>query len=117
VVQEPIFLSSLAELRPGRHTINHSLTKNHGFALIFQQLRQNSQRIWNPGKHGGRLDAERRTMSRRPTKFGFAVPARDEYAPEHGSTLPALIATVSLGLSIAVVLTAMTVTARAAHLF
>jgi hypothetical protein len=56
-------------------------------------------------------------MSRRPTKFGFAVPARKDYAPEHESTLPALIATVSLGLSIAIVLTAMTVTARAAHLF
>jgi hypothetical protein len=56
-------------------------------------------------------------MSRRPTKFGFAVPPRDEYAPEHGSTLLALIATVSLGLSIAIVLTAMTVAARAAHLF
>jgi len=56
-------------------------------------------------------------MFRRPTKFGFAVPPRHEHAPHDGSTLPALIATLSLGLSIAVVLTAMTVTARAAHLF
>jgi len=56
-------------------------------------------------------------MFRRPTKFGFAVPSRDERAPDHASTLPALIATLSLGLSIAIVLTAMTVTARAAHLF
>jgi hypothetical protein len=56
-------------------------------------------------------------MFRRLPKFGFAVPARKEYAPEHESTLPALIATVSLGLSIAVVLAAMTVTVRAAHLF
>src|SRR5215213_8564652 len=31
-------------------TVNHSLTKNHGFALIFQQVRLNSQRIWNLGK-------------------------------------------------------------------
>ena len=50
-------------------------------------------------------------MFRRPPKFGFAVPARKDYAPEHESTLPALIATVSLGLSIAIVLTAMSVTA------
>ena len=63
------------------------------------------------------MDAERRTMFRRPPIFGFAVPARDECAPDHESTLPAWIATLSLGLSIAVVLTAMTVTARAAHLF
>ena len=56
-------------------------------------------------------------MLRRPTKFGFAVPPRDESAPDHRSTLPALIATLSLGLSILVVLTAMTVSARAAHLF
>ena len=63
------------------------------------------------------MDAERPTMFRRPTKFGFAVPSRDERAPDHASTLPALIATLSLGLSIAIVLTAMTVTARAAHLF
>ena len=56
-------------------------------------------------------------MLRRPTKFGFAVPPRDARAPDHRGTLPALIATLSLGLSIAIVLTAMTVTARAAHLF
>ena len=56
-------------------------------------------------------------MLRRPTKFGFAVPPRDERGPDHTSTLPALIATISLALSIAVVLAAMTVTARAAHLF
>jgi len=54
-------------------------------------------------------------MFKRPTKFGFAMPARDADV-SHGS-LPALIATVSLALSIAVVLAAMTVTARAAHLF
>ena len=52
----------------------------------------------------------------RPTTFGFAVAPRDERAP-HG-TLPALIATLSLGLSIAVVLTAVTFSAaRAAQLF
>ena len=56
-------------------------------------------------------------MFRRSTKFGFAVPPRDECAPDHRGTLPALIATLSLGLSIAIVLTAMTVAARAAHLF
>jgi hypothetical protein len=50
------------------------------------------------------------------TKPGFAVPAPDACAPG-GSPLPALIATLSLGLSIAVVLTAMTVTARASQLF
>jgi hypothetical protein len=54
-------------------------------------------------------------MFKRPTKFGFASPAQDAHA-SHGS-LPALIATISLALSIAVVLAAMTVTARAAHLF
>ena len=55
-------------------------------------------------------------MFKRTTKFGFATPARDADAP-HGN-LPALIATLSLALSIAVVLTAVTVTAaRAAHLF
>ena len=54
-------------------------------------------------------------MFKRPTKFGFASPAHDVDV-SHGS-LPALIATVSLALSIAVVLAAMTVTARAAHLF
>ena len=56
-------------------------------------------------------------MFRRSTKFGFAVPPRDECAPDHRGILPALIATLSLGLSIAIVLTAMTVAARAAHLF
>jgi hypothetical protein len=56
-------------------------------------------------------------MLRRPTKFGFAVPPRDVRTPDHRDTLPALIATLSLGLSIAIVLTAMTVTARAAQLF
>ena len=50
------------------------------------------------------------------TKPGFAVPAPDVRAQSE-SPLPALIATLSLGLSIAVVLTAMTVTARAAQLF
>jgi len=51
------------------------------------------------------------------TRFGFAVPPREERAPDHESTLPALIATLALGLSIVIVLTAMTVSARAAHLF
>jgi len=55
-------------------------------------------------------------MFRRPTKStGFAGPA---YAALRDDALPALIATISLGLSIAIVLTAITVTtARAAHLF
>jgi len=56
-------------------------------------------------------------MFRRPSKPGFAVPPRDQRARDHGSTLPALIATLSLGLSIIIVLTAMTVAARAEHLF
>jgi len=56
-------------------------------------------------------------MFRRPTKFGFAVPPREDRAPHDGSPLPALIATLSLGVSTVVVLAAMTVTARAAHLF
>ena len=56
-------------------------------------------------------------MFRRPTRPGFAVPLRDERTPDHGSTLPALIATLSLGLSIIVVLAAMTVAAGAEHLF
>ena len=68
-------------------------------------------------RHGGRLHAERPTMLRRPTTFGFALPLRDARTPDHRGTLPALIATLSLGLSIAIVLTAMTVTARAAQLF
>ncbi len=51
------------------------------------------------------------------TKTGFAVPAPDARSP-HGSTLPALIATLSLVLSIAVLLTAVTLNAaRAAQLF
>ena len=56
-------------------------------------------------------------MFKRPTKLGFAVPAR-ERAPHYGQAVPALIATLSLGLSIAVVLTAVTLSAaRAAQLF
>ena len=55
-------------------------------------------------------------MFRRSTKFGFAVPAFRADAPQ--DTLPALIATLSLGLSIAAVLTAVTFrAARAAQLF
>lgn len=58
-------------------------------------------------------------MRRQPTQStGFAVPMPDEQASPGESTLPALIATISLVLSIAVVLTAVTVTgARAALLF
>ncbi len=56
-------------------------------------------------------------MFKRSTKPGFAVPAPDERASQD-SNLPALIATISLGLSIAVVLTVVTMNAaRAAHLF
>ena len=56
-------------------------------------------------------------MFKDSTKPGFAMPPRDERAPP-SATLPALIATISLVLSIAVVLTAVTVNAaRAAHLF
>lgn len=56
-------------------------------------------------------------MFKRTTKPGFAMPTPDERA-SHGSTLPALIAIFSLGLSIAALLTAVTVNAaRAAHLF
>ena len=56
-------------------------------------------------------------MFKAPTPTGFAVAPRDERAPHHG-TLPALIATVSLVFSIAVVLTAVTMSAaRAAQLF
>ena len=47
---------------------------------------------------------------------GFAVATQAERAP-HGSTLPVLIATLSLFLSTAVVLTVMMSSARAAHLF
>ena len=55
-------------------------------------------------------------MFRRSTKFGFAVPALRADAPQ--DTLPVLIATLSLGVSIAVVLTAVTFSAaRAAQLF
>ena len=55
-------------------------------------------------------------MFKRPAKLGFAMPAPDTDAPQ--GTLPALIATLSLGVSIAVVLTAVTFTAaRAAQLF
>ena len=57
-------------------------------------------------------------MFKRPTKFGFALPAPHLRAPDCTATLPALIATLSLGLSIAVVLTAVTLSAaRAAQLF
>jgi hypothetical protein len=47
---------------------------------------------------------------------GFAVATLHERAP-HGNTLPVLIATMSLLLSTAVVLTVMMSAARAAHLF
>jgi hypothetical protein len=54
---------------------------------------------------------------RSTTPTGFAVVAHDERAA-HGSTLPVLIATASLLLSTAAVLTVMTVSAaRAASLF
>jgi hypothetical protein len=56
-------------------------------------------------------------MFKRSTKTGFAMPTPDEGA-SRDAPLPALIATISLVLSIAVVLTAVTMTAaRAAHLF
>ena len=55
-------------------------------------------------------------MFKPPTKFGFAVPTLGSAAPP--DTLPALIATLSLGVSIALVLTAVTFSAaRAAQLF
>jgi len=54
-------------------------------------------------------------MFTRSTKFGFAVPALRADTPH--DTLPALIATLSLGVSIAVVLTATLSAARAAQLF
>jgi hypothetical protein len=55
-------------------------------------------------------------MFKRPITSGFAMPAADANAPQ--GTLPALIATLSLGASIAVVLTAVTLNAaRAAQLF
>jgi hypothetical protein len=55
-------------------------------------------------------------MFKRPTKHGFAAPPLCADTPR--DTLPALIATLSLGVSIAVVLTAITFSAaRAAQLF
>jgi hypothetical protein len=55
-------------------------------------------------------------MFTRSTKFGFAVPVLRTGVPH--DTLPVLIATLSLGVSIAVVLTAVTLSAaRAAQLF
>lgn len=63
------------------------------------------------------FNASRHTMFKRSTKLGFAMPTPDERTSQ-GSTLPALIATISLVLSIAAVLTAVTMNAaRAAHLF
>jgi hypothetical protein len=53
-------------------------------------------------------------MSRRSTTFGFAVPG---LRADTQDSLPALIATLSLGVSIAVVLTATLSAARAAQLF
>ena len=57
-------------------------------------------------------------MFKHPTPpAGFAVAAHDERAV-HGSTLPVLIAIVSLFLSTAIVLTVVTMSAaRAAQLF
>jgi hypothetical protein len=46
---------------------------------------------------------------------GFAAPTSGSH-PRHGSLLPVLIATLSLGVSIAIVLTA-TMSARAVQLF
>lgn len=56
-------------------------------------------------------------MFRNPTRStGFAPPAQD--TARHGSPLPALIATLALVFSIAVVLTAVSMSAaRAAQLF
>ena len=55
-------------------------------------------------------------MFRRSTKFGFTVPVLRADAPQE--TLPALIATLSLSISIAAVLTVVTFSAaRAAQLF
>jgi hypothetical protein len=69
------------------------------------------------GKSGTVEDVQRRTMSTTLDKSaGFAVPA-DTHAPRYGSALPALIATMSLCVSIAIVLTAAMNAARAAHLF
>ena len=56
-------------------------------------------------------------MFKEPTPSGFAVTPHDQRAPYHG-TLPALIAILSLVLSIALVLTAVTKSAaRAGQLF
>ncbi len=57
-------------------------------------------------------------MFKGPTdSTGFAAPTHDERATQ-GSTLPVLIATFSLVVSIAIVLTAVTMSAaRAAQLF
>jgi hypothetical protein len=55
-------------------------------------------------------------MFRHSPNFGFAAPALRADAPQ--DTLPALIATLSLSISIAVVLTAVTFSAaRAAQVF
>jgi hypothetical protein len=55
-------------------------------------------------------------MFKAPANFGFTPPAQDDARPE--SPLPALIATMALMLSIAMVLTAVTVNvACAAQLF
>ena len=56
-------------------------------------------------------------MFKEPTSSGFAVAPRDECATNHGP-FPALIATLSLVFSIALVLTAVTMSAaRAGQLF
>jgi hypothetical protein len=57
-------------------------------------------------------------MSRERTETaGFAAPTQQD-APRRGNALPVLIATLSLFLSIAIVLTAVTVSAaRAGQLF
>jgi hypothetical protein len=57
-------------------------------------------------------------MCRERTEIaGFAAPTQQD-APRHGNALPVLIATLSLFLSIAIVLTAVTVSAaRAGQLF
>jgi hypothetical protein len=96
-------------------TVNHLLTIFHGFALISQQLRRSSRRYRSVGTARWKAHASRRTMLTRSSKFGFALPALRADAPQ--DTLPALIATLSLGVSIAVVLTATLSAARAAQLF
>ena len=56
-------------------------------------------------------------MFKEPTPSGFAVAPRDERTPDQGP-FPALIATLSLVFSIAIVLTAVTMSAaRAGQLF